>query len=249
MSAHCGQSGRKQGEAACSGPLFDVQRLPAGSRVVLGGLEISYPALSRTGAATTEPSADPLCAPFFRSLYTTCSDILEYEKQTRSRGGPRKLKGNFGLGPKSNYHPPDKANSPLHLDEDADADPGESVVGASLGWTTLTANRTSVKAIVKEINARAKVEMYESFMHGTGSGDDDGVGRDTTTMDEGAFPIDVSATVAAQSAGPTSGPSSSSLTSSQNGDASHPSTHNVEAAIWLIDPRSLAEGMRADSED
>ncbi|KAJ3723754.1 hypothetical protein C8R42DRAFT_578377 [Lentinula raphanica] len=68
--------------------------------------------------------------------------------------------------------------------------------GSALGWTTLTANRTSVKAIVKEINARAKVEI-----------------------------------------------------SSEEEKGSAESSNSLKAAIWIIDPRSLAEGMRTESVD
>lgn len=61
--------------------------------------------------------------------------------------------------------------------------------GASHGWTTLTANRTSVKAILREVKMRG----YDVDVHGGGDG-------------------------------------------------------SVKcAALWVIDPRSLAEGMRSES--
>jgi hypothetical protein len=62
--------------------------------------------------------------------------------------------------------------------------------GAAHGWTTLTANRASVKAVLREV----KIRGYEGDVHG---------GRD------GAVKY---------------------------------------AALWVIDPRSLAEGMRTESD-
>ncbi|KAE9404314.1 hypothetical protein BT96DRAFT_935693 [Gymnopus androsaceus JB14] len=185
---------------------------------------------------------------FFQSLNSTCSDILEYEKHSRSKGGPRALKGNFGLGPNgfgsssnSNPNPIDDADE---TELNTTANPHSSLPratvtkanprltahtvqslqwGSRLGWTTLTANRTSVKAIVKEINARAKVEMFE-----------DAFGVGVNGIVNG-----VSSSSSAMTPTPTAGDVS----------VSDEATANLRAAIWIIDPRSLAEGMRADSVD
>ncbi|KAJ3852605.1 hypothetical protein EV368DRAFT_40632 [Lentinula lateritia] len=143
-------------------------------------------------ATTTSISDAPLSAvdgnlPFFRSLHSTCSDILEYEKHNRSNGDePDNVPMSISGFPRATIT---KASPRLT------AHTVQSLAwGSALGWTTLTANRTSVKAVVKEINARARVEMFEMFMGAS------------TTLDSAA-------------------------------------------AIWIIDPRSLAEGMRADSVD
>jgi len=69
--------------------------------------------------------------------------------------------------------------------------------GAIRGWTTLTANRTSVKAILKEMKA---VKRGVSWDHAIDEG-----GKDMTDEEQSAV-----------------------------------------AALWVVDPRSLAEGMRAD---
>ena len=71
--------------------------------------------------------------------------------------------------------------------------------GAARGWTTLTANKTSIKAILKEMkSARSGVLWDRSDMVGECGGGVPGPGGHET------------------------------------------------AAIWMVDPRSLAEGMRAD---
>ncbi|KAJ3863205.1 hypothetical protein EV359DRAFT_43555 [Lentinula novae-zelandiae] len=147
----------------------------------------SHPLLATTSISDAPLSAVDGNPPFFRSLHTTCSDILEYEKHNRSNGDeldnvPISISG-FARATITKASPRLTAHTVQSL-----------AWGSALGWTTLTANRTSVKAIVKEINARARVEMFEMFM-----------GASTTP--------------------------------------------NAAAAIWIIDPRSLAEGMRADSVD
>jgi hypothetical protein len=86
--------------------------------------------------------------------------------------------------------------------------------GAYLGWTTLTANRTSVKAILREMKAArvsgrlAGVDLHLEQPRGSG-GENGDSGGDTSNGDEGS------------SAG--------------------------WAAFWVVDPRSLAEGMSSQS--
>ena len=71
--------------------------------------------------------------------------------------------------------------------------------GAATGWTTMTANRASVKAILREVKARGQAA---------------GAGLDAPS---GEAPVE------------------------------DDSAGGVEkAAIWVVDPRSLAEGMRSD---
>ncbi|KAJ3930724.1 MAG: hypothetical protein NXY57DRAFT_1039777 [Lentinula lateritia] len=215
----------------------------------------SHPLLATTSISDAPLSAVDGNPPFFRSLHTTCSDILEYEKHNRSNGGPRTLKGNFGLGPNALHSGLNSNHDPASMDGDeldnvpisisgfaratiTKASPRltahtvQSLAwGSALGWTTLTANRTSVKAIVKEINARARVEMFEMFM-----------GASTTPN---------AAVMSAENGGVLSvntGPSPSSSSPSHGAELVSGPNH-LKAAIWIIDPRSLAEGMRADSVD
>ncbi|KAF9071438.1 hypothetical protein BDP27DRAFT_1419014 [Rhodocollybia butyracea] len=208
--------------------------------------------VSASFPATPSPDALP---PFFRSLHSTCSDILEYEKHSRSKGGPRSLKGKLGLGPNSSNDHSNHAKSLNILDVEGDESPSldnepESISGfpraiitkanprltahtvqslawgSALGWTTLTANRTSVKAIVKEINARARVEMFEMYV----------AASEPKPSADG--PSSVSDVKDACGGLKVEGVSNNDTNSSQS-----------KAAIWVIDPRSLAEGMRADSVD
>jgi hypothetical protein len=72
--------------------------------------------------------------------------------------------------------------------------------GAARGWTTLTANRASVKVVLREVKIRG---------YGGGGGGD-------VQEDRGA------------GAGVAGGHAAAA------------------AALWIIDPRSLAEGMRSD---
>ncbi|KAJ3980450.1 hypothetical protein F5890DRAFT_696042 [Lentinula detonsa] len=193
--------------------------------------------------------------PFFRSLHTTCFDILEYEKHNRSTGGPRTLKGTLGLGSRPNNSRSDPTSNIDSVDGDELENEPISISGfsratitkasprltahtvqslawgAALGWTTLTANRTSVKAIVKEMNARARIIMFERYV-GT-----------SATSDLAGVPVGnsgLSTTVSINS------PDKQLLTEEvEVGERSDP----LKAAIWIIDPRSLAEGMRADFVD
>lgn len=81
--------------------------------------------------------------------------------------------------------------------------------GAAQGWTTLTANKSSVKAILRDIRT---VEGGYGWGHG----------RDEHEQVEGANAKD-------------------------HGEGGDGAGAVVEkAAIWVVDPRSLAEGMRAD---
>ncbi|KAK0447048.1 hypothetical protein EV421DRAFT_1706798 [Armillaria borealis] len=113
---------------------------------------------------------------FFHSLQNTCLDILSLENTS----APARTSSRAVIT---------KANPRLT------AHTVHSMLwGARLGWTTLTANRTSVRAILKEMEVRR--------------------------------------TVAAAAA---------------EGDAVEESVESADAAIWIVDPRSLAEGMRSDS--
>ncbi|KAK0205490.1 hypothetical protein DFS33DRAFT_1258434 [Desarmillaria ectypa] len=112
---------------------------------------------------------------FFHSLQNTCLDILSLENASVRTSSKAVIT---------------KANPRLT------AHTVQSMLwGARLGWTTLTANRTSVRAILKETEVRRK------------------------------------AAAAAAESGP----------------VEEESVESADAAIWIVDPRSLAEGMRSDS--
>lgn len=110
---------------------------------------------------------------FFHSLQNTCLDILSLENTK----APTRTSSRAVIT---------KANPRLT------AHTVQSMLwGARLGWTTLTANRTSVRAILKEMEVRRKAA------------------ESRTVQEE--------------------------------------STERADAALWIVDPRSLAEGMRSDS--
>ncbi|KAJ7594220.1 hypothetical protein C8J56DRAFT_926220 [Mycena floridula] len=117
--------------------------------------------------SSNQPSLRPIPQPdaFFQALHRTCGEILEMEDEPShgdTGGRATTMKANARL----------TRHTVLTLE-----------VGAQLGWTTLTANRTSVKAMLREISG-------------------------TIDLGQGAGAI---------------------------------------AAIWLVDPRSLAEGMRDEA--
>ncbi|KAF5371256.1 hypothetical protein D9758_004239 [Tetrapyrgos nigripes] len=106
--------------------------------------------------------------------------------------------------------------------------------GARLGWTTLTANRTSVKAIVKEVGARRRFLEALQIDGGTvtGTSVEDGAGAGAAEKrDDNYSNLGLLGT-----GGEGQG---------RSRDPSH-ARQNQMAAIWIVDPRSLAEGMRAD---
>ena len=86
------------------------------------------------------------------------------------------------------------------------------LLGATMRWTTLTANKSSVKALLREIKARTGRNTGDA---GTGrTGDVQGV-LDSEKRDQEDVQIDFP----------------------------------EMAAIWVVDPRSLSEGMRGDLEN
>ena len=86
--------------------------------------------------------------------------------------------------------------------------------GAYLGWTTLTANRTSVKAILREMKSArvsgrlAGVDLHPEQPRGSGGG---------------------------------------RLRDGDSGDDNDEGESAGWAAFWVVDPRSLAEGMSSQS--
>lgn len=114
--------------------------------------------------------------PFFETLERTCWDLLQLETPSQFN----RLNASRAITMKAN------ARLTAHTVRSL-------LWGAKLGWTTLTANRTSVRATLKEVKARRGYEeAFDSQFVAIG--------------DEGCTML---------------------------------------AAIHLVDPRSLAEGMRA----
>ncbi|RDB23624.1 hypothetical protein Hypma_009502 [Hypsizygus marmoreus] len=157
-----------------------------------------YPASSAPGVALVpEASGNRSQPPFFRALAKTCEDILAQETIPNPR--PR-----FGAVVTNDESLDDteeiqgaivtKANPRLT------AHTVQSLLwGAELGWTTLTANKTSIRAILREMKL-ARIS-----------------GRLDCLSDEDAK------------------------------DEVPGIEGNLTAAIWVVDPRSLAEGMSNQS--
>lgn len=132
----------------------------------------------------TIPSLTSQNDPFFQGLERTCSEILKLEDDNVEDV----VQDNEGSAGKLRKASPMKVNARLT------AHTVRSMLwGAKLGCTTLTANRTSVKAMLREMNARRAKSVH----------------------------------------------------SSEHSDLAGESETRT-AAIWLVDPRSLAEGMRSN---
>jgi len=126
-------------------------------------------------SSSPSPSSTPSSG-FFKSLSTTSLHILSQ-----------------GPSPTSTTHPTHHRATQTKTNPRLTTHTVRSMLyGAERGWTTLTANRTSVKAMVREMRLVVVVR---------GEGEGDGGDRE-----EG------------------------------------------KAAMWVVDPRSLAEGMRADCD-
>ncbi|KAF9256023.1 hypothetical protein L218DRAFT_937072 [Marasmius fiardii PR-910] len=148
---------------------------------------------------------------FFHSLDRTCYDILDGE--------------GFNLRYSPSGHSPTTPNRDnltraiaTKANPRLTAHTVQSMLwGARLGWSTLTANRTSVKAIVKEMNSRSRAIVFGDgeVLHGEA----DNLFNTSPGRPNGAL---------------------------EYPDGSDPI--RLKAAIWIIDPRSLAEGMRSDTE-
>lgn len=139
-----------------------------------------------TADAPLPPSSQP--AGFFSALEATCRTLLAAGGVPHRRATESEVAGageDGGEGGEIQRVSVVRTNARLttHTVQ-------SMLYGAAHGWTTLTANRTSVKAILREVKMRG----YEVDVHGGG---------------DGAIKY---------------------------------------AALWVIDPRSLAEGMRSESD-
>ncbi|KAI0697354.1 hypothetical protein BC835DRAFT_1270412 [Cytidiella melzeri] len=120
-------------------------------------------------------------SPFFLSLAKTCCDILAQETiplPDPFLGGEDEIQRAAVMRPSTRL----TAHTVRSM-----------LWGATKGWTTLTANKTSVKALLKDLRAARNGALWDE--------------NDTQGLKE--YPSEV-------------------------------------AAIWIVDPRSLAEGMQAD---
>ncbi|OCH94600.1 hypothetical protein OBBRIDRAFT_831652 [Obba rivulosa] len=144
---------------------------------VLSSVEPATPSSlpANLAALSMSDTPSPAPAPFFRQLAHVCRTILA--THDARDGGPQP--------PRLTHH---TAESLL--------------AGAARGWTTMTANRASVRAVLRGLRAQAEAGCCE----------DAGVER-PRRPGEG------------EPAG------------------------RMDAALWVVDPRSLAEGMRGDSLD
>ncbi|KAG6907046.1 hypothetical protein DXG01_010817 [Tephrocybe rancida] len=152
--------------------------------------------ISSTPSPSLIPDApsNPKLPRFFRDLRRTCIDILVQETIPHPRALPDDLVADDGVPSASGEIQRaivTKANPRLT------AHTVQSLLwGAELGWTTLTANKTSIKAILREMKL-ARVS-----------------GRLDGLMDVNGGSI-----------------------------VEDSSTESRRTAIWIVDPRSLAEGM------
>ncbi|PIL29015.1 hypothetical protein GSI_09063 [Ganoderma sinense ZZ0214-1] len=218
-----GRNEKRRAAALFSGedtPLSEAEeQYWAGSRyprVFLPLIPIRVFDSSVPGAAIKPPARsddDRALSPFFEVLARTCRDILAQETipDPRTLSNPRSSRtppaaGEFGEGT-STPDEDETAESEIERAAVTKANPRltahtvQSMLwGAARGWTTLTANKSSVKAILRDIRA------------GEGGG---GYGWDREVHD-------------------------ASRTDGEGGAAVE------KAAMWVVDPRSLAEGMRSD---
>lgn len=137
--------------------------------------------------------------PFFKSLASTCRNILGQGTAPHPDAPPKHLVGDAD---EVEFPVETVTNEEIQRAVVTAANPRltahtvQSLLwGAELGWTTLTANKSSVKAILRDMKQ---------------------------TGDVGRFDPDTS--------------------------QSNVGMEITKAALWLVDPRSLAEGQRADVE-
>lgn len=168
--------------------------------------------------------------PFFRALEETCRFLLSTEIAPHPRALPASLIS--GSGPATSVPSTVGSASPVG---DEDEIVGDEIQRASVmkanpkltahtvqsmlwgavsdegnGWTTITANRASVRAMIREMKGRSGVVSGGDWLGG-------GIGRPTDTNGQDA-----------------------------EGSGTGANMEVGRAAIWTVDPRSLAEGMRSD---
>ncbi|KAF7970132.1 hypothetical protein HWV62_24962 [Athelia sp. TMB] len=149
---------------------------------------------SLTGSLADLKLATAAQTPFFKTLATTCRDILAQETVPHPRALPQSLVTGATVDEASTLGEIQRA-AVTKANPRLTAHTVQSMLwGAELGWTTLTANKSSVKAIWRDMKAARDAGNLE---------------RGDKQEGEEAIVQDV-------------------------------------AAIWIVDPRSLAEGQRSD---
>ncbi|EKM57228.1 uncharacterized protein PHACADRAFT_27911 [Phanerochaete carnosa HHB-10118-sp] len=178
--------------ASAEADYWDGSRYPKGFISLLPVCLLPAGQLNDTQQPPARDESGRPLSPFFRTLARTCRTILREETTPH---------------PKSPFSPVASERAADDCDEiqratvtktnpKLTAHTVQSLLwGAVYGWTTLTANKTSIKAMLKEMRA----------------------GRNGALWDR----------------------SDETLVKDAGNDAD-------TAAIWMVDPRSLAEGMRAD---
>ncbi|GJE93166.1 hypothetical protein PsYK624_093250 [Phanerochaete sordida] len=132
-------------------------------------------------------------SPFFRALARTCRDILRDETMPHPKSTPSPVGADHAAADTDEIQRATVTRANPRLT----AHTVQSLLwGAVRGWTTLTANKTSIKALLKEMKAARNGALWD---------------RSDGIVDAASTGQDVE-----------------------------------DAAIWMVDPRSLAEGMRAD---
>ncbi|KAM5545929.1 hypothetical protein V8D89_000055 [Ganoderma adspersum] len=203
------------------------ERYWAGSRyphtfLPLIPIRVFESSVPRTGVEPPTRSDDGRAlSPFFKVLARTCRDILAQETipDPRTLSNPRSSRTPPAVGEGIEGTPtPDEdepAESEIERAAVTKANPRltahtvQSMLwGAARGWTTLTANKSSVKAILRDIRAGEARGGY-------------GWGREAHDATE-------------------AGGSGTSGEGGEGGEVVE------KAAMWVVDPRSLAEGMRSD---
>ena len=156
-----------------------------------------FPASLEPDASLISEARSPPLSQFFQVLGKTCKDILALETIAHPRSLPESLV-NDGSQSEGNGEIQraivTKANPRLT------AHTVQSLLwGAELGWTTLTANKTSIRAMLREIKLARVTGRLDGIVEG--------------------------------------------------GDIARVPDHkDNKAAIWIVDPRSLAEGMSSHTE-
>jgi hypothetical protein len=134
---------------------------------------------------------------FFQVLGKTCKDILALETVTHPRSLPESLVND---GPQSEGNGEIQRAVVTKANPRLTAHTVQSLLwGAELGWTTLTANKTSIRAMLREIKLARVTGRLDGIVEG---------GHIANAPDHG----------------------------------------DDKAAIWIVDPRSLAEGMSSRAE-
>ncbi|KAF7440040.1 hypothetical protein PC9H_000381 [Pleurotus ostreatus] len=179
---------------------------------------------ANTFVSTSIPRELP---PFFKILSQTCRHILSHETMPHPRAVPEYL----GME-EIQRAAVTKANPKLT------AHTVESLLwGAELGWTTLTANKSSVKAIIREMKTAIAADVLRPEDYNAVEVKEDKVALDGpagSESDKAAIWVS----------------SSEDIAGDRNARGTGKEVQEVQgnglAALWVVDPRSLAEGMRSD---